>query len=48
MILEIDNLEKQKQFIKNIFQMNLETVIQNEVSHKEKNKYRMLTHICGI
>ena len=28
-------------------QMNLETVIQSEVSQKEKNKYRILTHICG-
>ena len=28
--------------------MNLETVIQSEVSQKEKNKYRMLTHIYGI
>ena len=28
--------------------MDLETVIQSEVSHKEKNKYRMLTHIFGI
>ena len=28
--------------------MNLETVIQSEVSQKEKNKYRILTHICGI
>ena len=25
--------------------MDLETVIQTEVSQKEKNKYRMLTHI---
>ena len=25
--------------------MDLETVIQSEVSQKEKNKYRMLTHI---
>ena len=25
--------------------MNLETVIQSEVSQKEKNKYRILTHI---
>ena len=25
--------------------MELESVIQNEVSQKEKNKYRMLTHI---
>ena len=28
--------------------MDLESVIQNEVSQKEKNKYCMLTHICGI
>ena len=28
--------------------MDLETVIQSEVSHKEKNKCRILTHICGI
>ena len=28
--------------------MDLETVIQTEVSQKEKNKYRILTHICGI
>ena len=27
---------------------DLETVIQSEVSQKEKNKYRILTHICGI
>ena len=27
--------------------MNLETVIQSEVSQKERNKYRTLTHICG-
>ena len=27
--------------------MHLETVIQSEVSQKEKNKYRILTHICG-
>ena len=25
--------------------MNLESVIESEVSQKEKNKYRMLTHI---
>ena len=29
-------------------QMDLETVIQNEVSQKKKNKYHILTHICGI
>ena len=28
--------------------MDLETDIQSEVSQKEKNKYRILTHICGI
>ena len=29
--------------------MNLEPVIQSEVSQKEKNEYRILTHnICGI
>ena len=28
--------------------VDLESVIQNEVSKKEKNKCRMLTHIYGI
>ena len=28
--------------------MDLETVIQSEVSQKEKKKYHMLTHIYGI
>ena len=28
--------------------MDLEIVILSEVSQKEKNKYRMLTHIYGI
>jgi len=28
--------------------MDLEIVIQSEVSQKEKDKYRILTHICGI
>ena len=27
--------------------MDIETVIQSEVSQKEKNKYRILTHVCG-
>ena len=27
--------------------MDLETVIHSEVSQKEKNKYHVLTHICG-
>ena len=28
--------------------MDLETVIQSEVSQKEKNKYHILMYICGI
>ena len=28
--------------------IDLENAIQSEVSQKEKNKYRILTHICGI
>ena len=28
--------------------MNLETVIQSEVSQKEKNKYYMVSLTCGI
>ena len=28
--------------------MDLESVIQSEVSQKEKNKYRLLTHMYGI
>ena len=28
--------------------MNLELIIQSEVSQKEKDKYRILTHIYGI
>ena len=28
--------------------MDLESVIQSEVSQKEKNQYHMLTHIYGI
>ena len=27
--------------------MDLESVTQSEVSQKEKNKYHILTHICG-
>ena len=29
-------------------QMDVESLIQSEVSQKEKNKYHMLTHIYGI
>ena len=28
--------------------MDLETVIQSEVSQTEKNNYHLLMHICGI
>ena len=28
--------------------MKLESVLQSEVSQKEKNKYRTLTYVCGI
>ena len=28
--------------------MDLETVIQSEISQKEKNKYHTLMHVCGI
>ena len=28
--------------------IDLESVIQSEVNQKEKNKYRLLTHIYGI
>ena len=28
--------------------MELEIVIQSEVSQKEENKYYILTHVCGI
>ena len=28
--------------------MNLEPIIQSEISQKKKNKYRVLTHIYGI
>jgi len=28
--------------------LDLESVIQSEVSQKQKNKYHILTHVCGI
>ena len=28
--------------------MDLETVLQDAVNQKVKNKYRILTHICGL
>ena len=29
-------------------QMDLKTVMQSEVSQKEKNKYRIISPVCGI
>ena len=37
---------KKKLFV--VMWMDLESVIHSEVSQKEKNKYRMLTHVHGI
>ena len=34
--------------ISSFVEMDQKTVIQSEVNQKEKNKYRILTHICGI
>ena len=31
-----------------VMHMDLESVIQSEVSQKEKNKYHLLTHMYGI
>ena len=31
-----------------LYRMNLEPIIQSEVSQKEKDKYSMLIHIYGI
>ena len=31
-----------------VFWMNLEPIILSEASQKEKNKYHILMHICGI
>ena len=27
---------------------DVEIILQNEVSQKEKNKYHMISHLCGI
>ena len=34
--------------IKNYFKMQLEIIIPSEVSQKEKEKYQMISLICGI
>ena len=41
-------IERNKTELSVVRWMDLESVIQSEVSQKEKNKYRMLTHICRI
>ena len=40
--------EKEWNCIIVVMWMNLESVIQSDVSQKEKNKYCILTHIYGI
>ena len=40
-------ITKGKNYMKIKKKISLETVIKSEVSQKEKNKYRILTHICG-
>ena len=42
------SLEKEQIWVSLMRWMNLEPVIQSEVSQKEKSKYHMLTHIYGI
>ena len=50
----IDTVEYYSAIKTNMFEsvlmrwMNLEPIIQSEVSQKEKDKYRILTHIYGI
>ena len=50
----IDTMQYYSAIKRNIFEsvlmrwMNLEPIIQSEVSQKEKDKYRILTHIHGI
>ena len=39
---------KTELFVVRVRWMDLESVIQSEVSQKEKNKYCMVTHIYGI
>ena len=50
----IDTMQYYSAIKRNIFEsvlmrwMKLEPIIQSEVSQKENNKYRILTHICRI
>ena len=48
-IMEYYSAIKRNEFVSSVETwMDLESVIQSEVSQKEKNKYRILTHICGM
>ena len=52
--LKQENMEYYSANKKNTFEsvlmrwMKLEPIIQSEVSQKEKHKYSILTHVCGI
>ena len=53
-LLSIHTMEYYSAIKRNAFEsvlmrwMNLEPIVQSEVSQKEKDKYRILTHIYGI
>jgi len=47
--MEYDSALKRNEFEPVLMSwMNLEPIIQNEVSQKEKDKYHILAHIYGI
>ena len=46
--LLLSHKKKQNWIICSEVDVPIESVIQSEVSQKEKNKYRMLTHIYGV
>ena len=54
MILEPQKIKSDSAIKRNAFEsilkrwMNLEPIIQSEVSQKEKDKYRILMHIYGV
>ena len=43
-----DKKFKKEKYMYLFIKIDLESVIQSEVSHKEQNKYCILTHICGL
>ena len=47
-VLKHSNVDEKEMELFVVRWMELESVIQSEVSQKEKNKYSMLTHIYGI